>query len=71
MQTCRDAAEAVDAAARAAKGWRDTAPRKRSEILRRCFELMMSRAEELAQRISLMSALRVGRASSQTRNAGR
>lgn len=48
-----DAAAAVEAAARAAEGWRNTAPRKRSEILRRCFELMVERSEMLATLISL------------------
>ncbi|OBQ70450.1 NAD-dependent succinate-semialdehyde dehydrogenase [Mesorhizobium erdmanii] len=51
--TIEDAAAAVEAAARAAKGWRETAPRKRSEILRRCFELMVERSETLAMLISL------------------
>jgi len=51
--TVEDAAAAVDAAARAAEGWRQTAPRRRSEILRRCFELMTERAESLAALISL------------------
>ncbi|RYZ09633.1 MAG: NAD-dependent succinate-semialdehyde dehydrogenase, partial [Comamonadaceae bacterium] len=48
-----DAAAAVDAAAAAAPGWRNTAPRQRSEILRRCFTLMTERAEMLATLISL------------------
>ena len=48
-----DALAAVDAAAAAAEGWRKTAPRKRSEILRRCYELMIDRAEMLAMLISL------------------
>ena len=48
-----DAAAAVDAASKAAPGWAATAPRKRSEILRRCFELMTERAEMLAKLISL------------------
>ncbi len=48
-----DAAAAVDAAARAAPGWAATPPRQRSEILRRCFELMSERAEMLARLISL------------------
>lgn len=39
-----DGLAAVEAAAAAARGWADTAPRKRAEILRRCFELMMERA---------------------------
>lgn len=50
--TLADAADAVDAAGRAAAGWRNTPPRKRSEILRRCFELMTERAEMLATLIS-------------------
>jgi succinate-semialdehyde dehydrogenase/glutarate-semialdehyde dehydrogenase len=51
--TLEDAAAAVEAAARAAPAWRETAPRKRSEILRRCFELMIGRAEMLATLISM------------------
>jgi len=50
--TVQDAAAAVDAASKAAAGWAATAPRKRSEILRRCFELMMRDAEPLAQLIT-------------------
>ncbi|MBB3773675.1 succinate-semialdehyde dehydrogenase/glutarate-semialdehyde dehydrogenase [Angulomicrobium tetraedrale] len=48
-----EAAAAVEAAATAAPGWRATPPRRRSEILRRCFELMSARAEDLARLISL------------------
>ncbi|MDX8446855.1 NAD-dependent succinate-semialdehyde dehydrogenase [Mesorhizobium captivum] len=51
--TLADAAAAVGAAAEAATGWRETPPRRRSEILRRCFELMTERAETLAALISL------------------
>ena len=51
--TLEDANAAVEAAALAAEGWRNTAPRKRSEILRRCFELMIERAEMLATLISM------------------
>ncbi|MBZ9938397.1 NAD-dependent succinate-semialdehyde dehydrogenase [Mesorhizobium sp. BR1-1-16] len=51
--TIEDATAAVEAAAKAAEGWRNTAPRKRSEILRRCFELMVERSETLARLISL------------------
>ncbi|HEY1782675.1 MAG TPA: NAD-dependent succinate-semialdehyde dehydrogenase [Roseiarcus sp.] len=50
--TVADAAAAVEAAARAAKEWRRTPPRRRSEILRRCFELMNERSEALAVLIS-------------------
>jgi succinate-semialdehyde dehydrogenase / glutarate-semialdehyde dehydrogenase len=48
-----DAAAAVEAAARAAGAWRSTPPRRRSEILRRCFELMTERVEDLARLIAL------------------
>lgn len=51
--TVEDALAAVAAAAEAAIAWRRTAPRRRSEILRRCFELMTERAEDLARLISL------------------
>src|SRR3954451_21036196 len=48
-----DVEAAVEAAARAAAGWSETPPRRRSEILRRCFELMTERSETLAELISL------------------
>lgn len=48
-----DAMLAVEAAARAAKGWASTAPRKRSEILYCCYELMKRDSELLAELISL------------------
>ncbi|MBB3456405.1 succinate-semialdehyde dehydrogenase/glutarate-semialdehyde dehydrogenase [Rhizobium sp. BK313] len=48
-----EAMEAVAAAHAAAAGWAATAPRKRSEILRRCFELMIERKDMLAKLISL------------------
>jgi succinate-semialdehyde dehydrogenase / glutarate-semialdehyde dehydrogenase len=51
--TVDDAAAAVDAADAAAAGWAATAPRERAEILRRAFELMTARADELAHLISL------------------
>ncbi len=51
--TVDDAMAAVEAAAGAAESWAATAPRQRSEILRRAFELMTSRADELAHLISL------------------
>lgn len=51
--TVEDGVAAVEAAARAAKEWRRTPPRKRSEILRRCFELMNERSEALATLISM------------------
>jgi succinate-semialdehyde dehydrogenase/glutarate-semialdehyde dehydrogenase len=51
--TVEDAAAAVDAADAAAESWAGTAPRARAEILRKAFELMTSRADELAHLISL------------------
>jgi succinate-semialdehyde dehydrogenase/glutarate-semialdehyde dehydrogenase len=47
-----DATAAVDAAAAALPGWAATAPRVRGEVLRRAFELMHARSEELAALIS-------------------
>lgn len=48
-----DAIAAVDAADSAAAAWAATPSRQRSEILRKCFELMMRDAEALARLISL------------------
>jgi succinate-semialdehyde dehydrogenase / glutarate-semialdehyde dehydrogenase len=50
--TVEDAIAAVDAAASAAQAWAATAPRQRGEILRRAFQLMTERADELARLIS-------------------
>ncbi|MBK5250173.1 MAG: aldehyde dehydrogenase family protein [Actinomycetales bacterium] len=44
-----DAIRAVDAAEAAAPGWAATPPRERAEILRRTFELMTEREEQLAE----------------------
>ncbi len=49
--TVADAVAAVDAAAKAGPGWAATAPRERSEILRRAFTLMTERACPLAELI--------------------
>ena len=51
--TVEDALAAVDAAEAAAEAWAATAPRERAEILRRAFELMTARSDELAHLISL------------------
>jgi succinate-semialdehyde dehydrogenase/glutarate-semialdehyde dehydrogenase len=48
-----DAISAVDAAAAALPSWAASSPRSRSSILLRAFELMTSRADELAKLISL------------------
>jgi succinate-semialdehyde dehydrogenase/glutarate-semialdehyde dehydrogenase len=49
----KDGLRAVDAADAAAADWAATSPRKRSDILRRCFDLMMRDSEKLARLISL------------------
>src|SRR5690554_1801137 len=51
--TIADARAAVDAAAAAASGWRATPPRKRAQILMKCFELIMERQNDLALLIAL------------------
>jgi succinate-semialdehyde dehydrogenase/glutarate-semialdehyde dehydrogenase len=43
-----DARAALDAAVEAAPAWAATAPRERGEVLRRAYEAMMARADELA-----------------------
>lgn len=48
-----EAMAAIDAAEAAAPAWRATAPRQRSEILRRMFQRMTDEAEALARLISL------------------
>jgi succinate-semialdehyde dehydrogenase/glutarate-semialdehyde dehydrogenase len=48
-----DALSAVGSAYDALPGWAATAPRRRSEILRRCFDLMIERKQMLAELISL------------------
>ena len=47
-----EARAAVDAAATAAPGWAATPPRERAEVLRRAFELMREREEEIAATIT-------------------
>ncbi len=51
--TVDDAMACVEAADAAAASWAATSPRERSEILRKAFELMTARAEEIAHLISL------------------
>jgi len=48
-----DAVEALDAAVAAQADWAATAPRERGEILRSAFELIVSRADDLAMLMSL------------------
>jgi len=51
--TIVDGFSAVDAAANSADAWKNTTARHRSDILRRCYELMQRDAESLAELISL------------------
>jgi succinate-semialdehyde dehydrogenase/glutarate-semialdehyde dehydrogenase len=51
--TVEDAMACVDAADAAAASWAATAPRQRAEILRKAFELMTERSDEIAHLISL------------------
>jgi len=51
--TVDDALAAVDAADSAAAAWAATAPRERSEILRRAFDLMTANSEQLARLVTL------------------
>ena len=48
-----DGRRALDASVRAQEAWAETAPRERGEILRRAFELMVERADELALLMTL------------------
>jgi succinate-semialdehyde dehydrogenase / glutarate-semialdehyde dehydrogenase len=53
--TTADGLAAVDAASTAAAGWAATPPRQRAEVLRRSFDLMIARRDELARLITLES----------------
>ena len=48
-----DGVAAVDAAAGAAEAWADTAPRARSDMLRRAFDLILEREKDFAELITL------------------
>ncbi len=58
-----DGQQALAAAAAAQDSWAQTAPRKRSEILRAAFELMLDRAEDLA----LLMTLEMGKPLAESR----
>src|SRR6187455_2657687 len=51
--TPEDARQALDAAVAAQRSWAEVAPRERGEILRRAFELMTARADDLALLMTL------------------
>jgi succinate-semialdehyde dehydrogenase/glutarate-semialdehyde dehydrogenase len=61
--TPEDALAALGAAAEAQAAWAATAPRERGEILRRAYELLLVRAEELA----LVMTLEMGKALGESR----
>jgi succinate-semialdehyde dehydrogenase/glutarate-semialdehyde dehydrogenase len=61
--TPEDALAALDAAASAQAAWAATAPRERGEILRRAYELLLARTEELA----LVMTLEMGKALGESR----
>jgi succinate-semialdehyde dehydrogenase/glutarate-semialdehyde dehydrogenase len=61
--TVADGAAALDAAARAQDDWAATAPRDRGEILRRAFELLVGRADDLA----LLMTLEMGKTVAESR----
>jgi succinate-semialdehyde dehydrogenase/glutarate-semialdehyde dehydrogenase len=58
-----DARSALDAAVAAGPAWAGTAPRERGEILRRAFELVTARAEDLA----LLMTLEMGKPLAESR----
>jgi succinate-semialdehyde dehydrogenase / glutarate-semialdehyde dehydrogenase len=58
-----DGTAALDAAVAAAESWAGTAPRERGEILRRAFELITARAEDLA----LLMTLEMGKTLKESR----
>jgi succinate-semialdehyde dehydrogenase/glutarate-semialdehyde dehydrogenase len=61
--TPEDAMAALDAACDAQAGWAATAPRERGEILRRAFEQVVARADELA----LLMTLEMGKPVAESR----
>jgi succinate-semialdehyde dehydrogenase/glutarate-semialdehyde dehydrogenase len=61
--TPEDGLAALDAAVRAQAGWAATAPRERGEILRRAYQLMTDRVDELA----LLMTLEMGKPLAESR----
>jgi succinate-semialdehyde dehydrogenase/glutarate-semialdehyde dehydrogenase len=61
--TVADGIAALDAAVAAAQGWAATPPRERGEILRRAFELVTARADDLA----LLMTLEMGKTVKESR----
>ena len=67
--TVEDGIRAVEAADAAAASWAATAPRERAEILRRAFELMTARADEVAHLIALENGKALSDARGETADA--
>ena len=63
----QDGRRALDAAVRAQRVWGKTAPRERSDILRRAFELVLAREDDLA----LLMTLEMGKPLGEARGEGR
>ena len=61
--TPEDVRQALDAAVAAQRSWAEVAPRERGEILRRAFELMTARADDLA----LLMTLEMGKPLAESR----
>jgi len=62
--TPQDAVAALDAAVAAQDAWQGTAPRERGEILRRAFEAMVARRDDLA----LLMTLEMGKSLAESRS---
>jgi succinate-semialdehyde dehydrogenase/glutarate-semialdehyde dehydrogenase len=67
--TPADATAALDAAAGAQDAWAATAPRERGEILRRAFEAMIAREDELALLVTLEMGKPIAEARAEVRYA--
>lgn len=64
-----DAADALAAAAGVGAGWAETAPRRRSEVLRRAFDLMLEREKEFAELITRENGKTLGDSMGEVRYA--
>lgn len=64
--TADDTIAAVDAAHAASFGWASTSPRERSEVLRRAYDIMVARKDEIARLITLENGKALPEAESET-----
>ena len=65
----QDGRRALDAAVRAQRGWAKTAPRERSKILRRAFDLVLAREDDLALLMTLEMGKPIAEARGEVRYA--